>query len=137
MTIERVRDWMTRDVITVTTGTRLTEAYQSMRQRGIRRLPVLEDGRVIGIVSSGDLRAKGIDTESEEVGKMRIDAVYTADPVTVAPDDLLKTAAERMLQGKFGGLPVLEDGKLVGIITESDLVRALVALLGARERATP
>jgi CBS domain-containing protein len=98
---------------------------------------VLEDGRVIGIVSSGDLRAKGIDTESEEVGKMRIDAVYTADPVTVAPDDLLKTAAERMLQGKFGGLPVLEDGKLVGIITESDLVRALVALLGARERATP
>jgi acetoin utilization protein AcuB len=133
MNIERVQDWMTRDVASVTPETSLTDAHQLMRDHAARHAPVLEDGRVIGIVSSGDLRSKGIDTESEEVAKMRVDAVYTPNPVTITSDEPLQSAADRMLRGKFGALPVVDaDKRLQGIITETDLVRALVALLGAR-----
>ncbi len=123
---ERVREWMTRNPCTVTPETLLTDAYAVMMDRRIRRLPVLENQRLVGIVSMGDLRAKGVDTESAEAAKMRVDAVSTANPLTVTPDDTLVDAARIMIDRKIGGLPVVEDGALVGIISETDLVRALI-----------
>jgi acetoin utilization protein AcuB len=123
---DRVREWMTRNPCTVTPETLLTDAYAVMMDRRIRRLPVLENQRLVGIVSMGDLRAKGVDTESAEAAKMRVDAVSTANPLTVTPDDTLVDAARIMIDRKIGGLPVVEDGALVGIISETDLVRALI-----------
>ena len=131
-----VRDFMTRKVITVNAGTPSHEALSLMKRRHIRRLPVLQGKQLVGIVTWADLmRAssssarKSASTEATAVTVMDL---MTPNPLTVAEDTTLEEAAVLMRNHKVGGLPVVEDGTLSGILTESDLFEALINVLGLR-----
>jgi acetoin utilization protein AcuB len=129
-----VRDWMTADVITAPPSMSLPEALQLMAQRNIRRLPVVDRGKLVGIVTRGDLRgAQPSQATSLSVfelhylvGRIMLDQIMTRTPVTVTDTMRIQDAAKLMLQRKISGLPVLKDGQLVGIITESDIFRLVV-----------
>lgn len=135
MRIYRIADWMSTPPIVVPPTTSLAEAQHIMAQRHTRRLPVVQDGRLIGIVTWGDLRAaQPSDATTLSVYEWRalLDEVtiaecMTRDPVTISPDAPVLEAAQVMMTHKIGGLPVVEDGQVVGVITESDLFRLLIA----------
>jgi CBS domain-containing protein len=132
---DRVADWMSTPPITVAPNTSLTAARRLMERYQVRRLPVVEDGRLIGIVTWGDLRAAQPSAAAilsvyewhALLDKATIAECMTRHPLTVSPDASLREAAEIMLTHKIGGLPVVEAGRVVGIITESDLMRQLIA----------
>lgn len=133
-----VRDWMTKDVMTVDAKTTLPEAHRIMKERKIRRLPVVDQhGRLAGIITRGDVReASPSDATSLSIyevhyllAQLTVDSIMTKDPVTVTPDTPIKDAARIMLEKKISGLPVVEDGHIVGIITESDIFEGLIARL--------
>jgi acetoin utilization protein AcuB len=105
-----------------------------MQDNDIRRLPVVEHGRVVGIVTWGDIReASASDATSLTVfelayllKKLLVGKIMTPRPITVTPTTTISRAAQLMMEHKIGGLPVVENGKLVGILTESDIFRMLV-----------
>ena len=132
MKLELVRDWMSREIISVSPDTTVLEAGQLLVERSIRRLPVVEDGQLVGIVTSGDVRgarassATGLDIWelSYRLSRLTIRDIMTPNPVTISPDDTIGRAAQLMLRYMIGGLPVLDrQGQLAGIITESDIFR--------------
>lgn len=131
----RVRDAMTRDVVTVDPEASAAQAWGICRERNIRHLPVVDDGRLVGIVSDRDLRdlSPPRDTPDQEntLGWVRIRDVMTPEVVTAHPLDTIEHAARVIYEHKFNCLPVVAGGELVGIITSSDLVRTLVELIGA------
>lgn len=127
-----VRDWMTPHPISVDPKTSLPDAHRLMKDSRIRRLPVVDHGRLVGIVTLGDVReAEPSDATSLSIyeihyllSKLSIDRIMTRDPLTIAPDATIRQAARLMLDNKIGGLPVVDaQGALVGIITESDIFR--------------
>ena len=130
-----VRDWMSPHPITVDPKTTLPEAHRLMKESHIRRLPVVEPkhGELVGIITLGDIReASPSDATSLSIfelnyllAKLTVDKIMTREPVTISPNAIIRDAAKLMLQHKIGGLPVVEHGKLVGIITESDIFRVL------------
>ena len=137
-----VKDRMTKHPITISQETPVAEALTFMRQNRIRRLPVLDrHGRLVGIVSEKDLLyvspSPATTLSVYEVGyllsKIRVEEIMTRDVITVSPDTPLEQAARIMVDNKIGGLPVMEDGVLVGIITETDIFKTLLEMLGARE----
>jgi CBS domain-containing protein len=141
---ERVRDYMTRDVTTISPNQTLPEAHDLMRKYKIRRLPVVDDGQLVGILTLGDVREAGAsDATSLSIfelnyllARLKISEIMTRDPLTVSPETGLAEAAKLMLHHKIGGLPVLEGHSLVGIITESDIFRAYVRLADRLELET-
>ncbi len=123
MRLELVRDWMSRDVATVAVDAPAQEAGALMTRLGVRRAPVVDGGRVVGIVSYSDLRALSAD----DIAGRSVGEIMTTDPLTVSPDDTIGRAAQIMLQHRIGGLPVVDHhGALVGIITESDIFKLVV-----------
>jgi acetoin utilization protein AcuB len=140
---ERVRDWMSRDVVTIKSAQTLPEAHELMKRHKIRRLLVLEDEKLVGILTLGDVReASPSDATSLSVfeinylvARLPVDKIMTRDPLTVSPTIGLNEAAKLMLHHKIGGLPVVQGDKVVGIITESDIFRAYVRL--AESLTTP
>ncbi len=141
-----VRDWMTANPISIDPKTTLPEANKLMKECHIRRLPVVDHGKLVGIVTLGDVReAQPSDATSLSIfelnyllAKLTIEKIMTRDPITIAPGATIREAAQVMLDRKIGGLPVVEEGKLVGIITESDIFRVLVQepVNGVQEPAT-
>jgi acetoin utilization protein AcuB len=123
-----IREIMTRRVVTVSPDTRLAESRRLLDEHRIRHLPVVVDGRLAGIVSDRDLRSAGANGRPTAVGE-----IMTPDPITVGPDTRVEEAARLMLDRRLGGLPVVDDGELIGIVTSDDLLRAL---LGVIETAT-
>jgi|SRR3972149_706916 len=136
MEYARVGDWMTRKVVTISPKQTLPVSHKLMKDHSIRRLPVVDAGQLIGILTLGDIReASPSDATSLSIfelnyllAELTVDRIMTKDPITVTPATRLSEAAKLMLQHKIGGLPVLEGHKLVGIITESDIFRAYVRL---------
>lgn len=132
-----VRDRMTKDVLTVQLHEPIRRAWELIDERELRRLPVMDGERLVGIVTDRDLRnataSSVVLTEKKYhdflLDTVRIESIMTPDPRTVAPGDGLKAAAKLILEMKVGGLPVVEDGRLVGIITETDLIETLLDLL--------
>jgi acetoin utilization protein AcuB len=129
-----VRDWMSTPVVATAAGTSVIDALRVMEMRSVRRLPVLEGDELRGIVTREDLHAllgygEGMAREAEAP----IERVMRAPVVTVTPQDTLERAAELMLEREISGLPVLDEGRLAGVITESDVFRAFTRLLGLRE----
>jgi CBS domain-containing membrane protein len=132
----RVRDLMTTEVATVRRNDQVVIADDLMRLGRIRHTPVLDDRAddLVGIVSQRDLfrgalaRALGYGQHAQQkmMGMLVIKDVMTSDPIVTSPDTPLVEAARIMLERKIGCLPVVEDGKLVGILTESDFVRLAV-----------
>ena len=130
-----VRDWMTLTPYTTTPYTLLIDAYQVMKNYEIRRLPVVdEDEHLIGVVTLSDIRslvtAGVLDTRStlRVLEETQVSQVMSRNPVTIHPDAPLFEAAQVMFENKFGGLPVVQHGLLVGIISESDLFRFVMSL---------
>lgn len=132
-----VREVMTRDPVTVMPSDPIRTAVEKMRARECRRLPVVEDDRLVGIITNRDL---GRATNSPLVLRERwydefvldhipVRACMTTDPVSVSPQTLLSDAARILRDRKIGGLPVVEDGNLVGIVTETDLLNYLIRYL--------
>jgi CBS domain-containing protein len=128
-----VRDWMTVNPITVIPRTTLPEAHQLMKESNIRRLPVVDHGRLVGIVTLGDVReaqpsiatSLSIYELNYLLSKLTVDKIMTRNPVTISPEASIREAARLMLEHKIGGLPVMDGERLVGIITESDIFRVL------------
>jgi len=137
-----VGERMTRDLIVIRDNTPLDEAMKIMRDNKIRRLPVLnKKGALVGIVSERDLlyaspspaTSLSIYELHYLLSKITVAEVMTTEVITVTEDTPLEEAARIMADNKIGGLPVVRDGKLVGIITETDLFKIFLELLGARE----
>ena len=138
-----VRERMSTEPVTISVSASITEALRTMRQHQVRRLPVLdENGVLVGIVSEKDLlyaspspaTSLSIYEMHDMLSRLQVTELMTADPVTVTPDTLLEEAALIMADSKFGGLPVVKDGELVGIITETDIFVVFLELLGARQK---
>jgi CBS domain-containing protein len=142
MNQELVKDWMTQAVITITPETTVPEAHRLMTGKRIRRLPVIKNGHLVGIVTLGDVReAEPSDASSLSVwemnyllAKLKVEQIMTRNPITISLDKTVGEAAEVMLNNKVSGLPVVgENGEVIGIITESDIFRMVVKNWGASE----
>jgi acetoin utilization protein AcuB len=130
-----VRDWMTESVISVPPDTPIAKAHQIMKKNKVRRLPVMKDGRLLGIVTIGDIReATPSDATTLSIwelnylwAQLKVENVMSRKVLTVTADEPLINAAQIMLENKISGLPVLDNtNQVVGIITESDVFRMLV-----------
>ena len=136
-----VRDIMRTPVVTIQSDTTLPEAIRLAAQRGIRHLPVLEEGKLVGIVSDRDLkRAMASSATSLEVheltyllDKVRVREIMARAVITITPLFPIEEAARLMVQERIGALPVTEAGDLVGIVTETDLLELFVNTMGAGE----
>jgi acetoin utilization protein AcuB len=142
----QVKDVMTRSPITIDPDATLAAAIALLRKHEIRHLPVVgEAGRLVGILTDRDLRGavfspvlaehlsaaarRRLQSLGPTVESLRVEDVMTKDVVTTQPEAPLAKAAAMMLEGRFGSLPVLEGGKLVGIVTERDALRELATTL--------
>ena len=137
-----IRNWMTPEVITVTPDTSLLKLGKLMRDHGVRRLPVLDNGRVVGIISDRDVRdaspSKATTLDMYEMhyllAEIKAKDIMTPKPVTIKPTDTVEKAAMIMLDKKIGGLPVVDEkGALAGIISDQDVFKALVNITGVRD----
>ncbi len=139
-----VRDRMTLYPFTVGPDTPLLEATRIMKERRVRRLPVVGRGKLVGIITQTDVARASpspVTTLSiwemhDLVAKVKVRSAMTRNPVTVTPDTPIEVAAFTMRDKKVGGLPVVEDGHVVGIITESDIFDAFIELMGLRYEGT-
>ena len=133
-----VRSRMSSHVLTVTPTTTLADAMTLARAERIRHLPVLEEGRLVGVVTARDLGAAvppaWTDDREEykkSVSSKRVREVMTSAVITAEPTTPIEEASKLMYENKIGCLPVIENNRLVGLITETDVLRALVELFGA------
>ncbi len=140
-----VQHWMTRDVVTVEADTPFLEARLILKDKKIRHLPVVDRGKLIGVVTDRDLKEaapSGATTlDVYEVNylllKMTVRDLIRKDPVTVKPTNSVEKAALLMHDHKIGCLPVVDEaGSLVGMITETDLLAVMVEILGYKEKGT-
>ena len=120
---------MTPDPIVVDADDTLANAKAVMDEGRLRRLPVVEDRRLVGILTERDIRE-----HLGYLGSTRVNAAMRTALITVTPYNTVKDAAQLMLKHKIGGLPVVADGKLVGIVTTSDLLKAFLVVVKANER---
>jgi len=134
---------MTKNPITVKPDTPVSEAQYTMRKEKIHRFPVVDkDHRLKGIVTEKDLLyatpspATTLDVYemSYLLSKLKVDEVMTTELVTVTEDTTIEEAARILVDNNIGGLPVMRDGKLVGIITESDLFKVFLEMFASRQK---
>ncbi|MGI6368017.1 MAG: CBS and ACT domain-containing protein [Anaerolineae bacterium] len=137
-----VKDRMSRHPITIRPDLSLADALRVMRDAKVRRLPVVDrEDRLVGIVLEKDLlyaspspaTSLSVYELNYLVSRITVDSLMTRDVVTVSEDTALEEAARIMADHNIGGLPVMRDGVLVGMITESDLFKVFIELLGARD----
>jgi acetoin utilization protein AcuB len=133
-----VANWMSRDLVTASPDTSLHEAMRLLEKNRIRRLPVVKKKKLVGMVTERDLKAAYPSAatllSTHELpyllDKVRLRELMTKDPVTIEVYDTVEEAADTMMTWKIGGLPVMDEDHLVGIITESDVFRAMVSVTG-------
>jgi len=123
-----VRNWMATNVVTIKKEASIQEALALMKQGSIRHLPVVDSAKsLIGWVTDADLRGVLIASMLEELS---LEDVMVRKPVKTHPEAPIEEAARLLLERKIGGLPVLEGGKLVGVITVVDILSAFINILG-------
>ncbi len=133
-----VRDYMAANPVMVAPEDTLGKALELMKEHSIRRLPVMAKGKLVGLVTENDLMkaypSSATSLSVWEVNylfpKIKIKDIMTKDIYTVTPDTVLEEAALIMQENNISTLPVLKDNQLVGIITESDLFKAFIDVLG-------
>ena len=131
-----VKDWMTANVITIPSSCTLPEAYWLMLDNKVRRLPVIDNDKLVGIVTLEDLRhmsplnVAGFDIIhiSDPLVKLPVRQLMTKNPITISPTAHLIDAAQVMLRHEISALPVIDGDQLIGIISERDIIRAFVEL---------
>lgn len=138
-----VKDRMTPNPITITKQTTIANALQVMRQNKIRRLPVMEGENVVGIVTDRDLSevspspatSLSIFELNYLLAKSKIgDIMKNQKLITIGPNAFIEEAALLMREHKIGGIPVVENGKLIGIITETNIFEAFIDIMGLRQK---
>jgi acetoin utilization protein AcuB len=137
-----VKEWMTRDPVTITDETSMMKAILLMKQHRFRRLPVLHQGKLVGIVSDRDLKeaspSKATTLDVHELyyllAELQVKEIMTRNPITVSPEDTVERAAQLMLEHTISGLPVVDEkGEVVGILTQSDVFRAFMHITGIQQ----
>jgi acetoin utilization protein AcuB len=119
---------MTYGAETISSHDSLRTAATMMKRGGYRRIPVVDDDKLVGIISDRDIRA-----HAGYLDSTKITAAMTSDPKTATPSMTVEDAARLMISHKIGGLPVTEDGKLVGIITTTDVLKAFLKVEAATQ----
>jgi len=122
----KVRNWMITDLIVVSPKDTVESAIQIMQQHSIRHLPVVEDNKLVGLVTESSLRPY----LSPEKLRLPLREVMIINPITIDPEASIDEAARLIYKYKIGGLPVIFQGKLVGIITITDILEAFIELMG-------
>lgn len=127
---------MSTDPTTIGPEDNLMEVLQTMRRHHCRRLPVVLDGRLIGIIAEGDVKRAEpsmLQTSQEEFDQLMelttVSQIMIRDPITIGEDAPLVDAVRLLHDTKYGALPVLRDGRIVGIVTDNDLLRVFRELL--------
>jgi acetoin utilization protein AcuB len=140
----RIRDVMIKNPITIDSDTYVLDAQKIMKENNIRRLPIVDKGKLVGIVTQHDLLAASPSSATSLsvhelnylLSKMKVKEVMHKNPVTFSPDTPFEEALKVGQEKKIGSFPVVDNGKLVGIATESDIVRFLTRALGVREEGS-
>ncbi|MDH5203674.1 MAG: CBS and ACT domain-containing protein [Nitrospirota bacterium] len=135
-----VSNWMTKNVFAVTPDDSISDAVRMMKENGIKHLPVVEGDRVRGILSDRDIKeftpSKATTLDIYELhyllAKTKIKEVMKKQVITTTPDAPIEEAAMIMYDQNIGCLPVVENERLVGIISDKDIFRALVDITGIR-----
>lgn len=124
----KIKDLMIADPITITERDSIEEAIDVMKANSIRHLPVISKGNILkGFVTLADLKQGLIPSLVADVS---LSDLMIKDPITVGPDDDIEIAAQLIYRNKIGGMPVVQKDKLVGIITETDILRAFIDMMG-------
>ena len=134
-----VKNWMSKNVITIDANDTMQDALTLLREHSIRMLPVMKKNRLVGIVTDRDLKkASASDATLLDVHellylltKIKVKDIMTKDPITLPPDYTVEETARVLLENKISGAPVLDQsGKVVGTITQTDLFKVLISLTG-------
>jgi len=139
-----VKQWMRTEVLTIGPGDSIAVAENLLKVHKIRRLPVVEEGVLVGVISPHDLEkvmpsildAQGVSEEEYIAANTEIRAVMTTSPITVCSDDTLAAAARKMRHHKIDGLPVVDCGRLTGIISITDILDAFLVLMTGDQTGT-
>jgi len=138
-----VENWMSPKVITVDADDSMLDATKLLKEHNVRRLLVLEKGKLVGIVTDRDLkRASPSDATALEahellylVANIKVREIMTRNPITVPYNYTIEEAAEILLQAKISGVPVVnKDGEVIGMITQTDLFNVLISLTGVGKK---
>lgn len=137
-----VRNGMTANPYTVAPEATIAETLELMREKQIRRIPVVKNNKLLGIiterklleVSPSSATSLSVFEINYLLAKTKIESVMSKDVVYVSPDTLLEEASILMRDNDIGGLPVVEDEKLVGIITETDIFDSFIEIMGFRDQ---
>ena len=140
----RIKDVMSKNPITIDSETLVLDAQKIMKENNIRRLPIVDKGKLLGIVTQHDLleaspspaTSLSIHELNYLLAKMKVKEVMKKNPITLTPDTPFEEALRIGQDKKIGSFPVVDKGKLVGIATESDIVRFLTRALGIREEGS-
>lgn len=139
-----VRKKMKKDLVTVTKDERMTVAKKIMKEKNIRHLPVVDGKKLIGLLTNMDVRkAEASPATSLEIrelhyllDKLTVGEIMTRNVITIPPDVSIEEAAILLHDNKIGCLPVVEDGNLVGIISENDIMEILIDVMGMKEKGS-
>jgi len=138
-----VRDWMSKEVITVNAEDSMHNATKMLKEHRINILPVMEEDKLVGVITDRDLkRASASDATTLEIHELfyallriKIRDIMTKDPITVSPDFTVEETAEILLNNRISGVPVVNEvNDVVGVITKTDLFKVLISLTGIRKR---
>jgi acetoin utilization protein AcuB len=138
-----VENWMNPNVITVDADDSMLDATKILKEHNIRHLPVLEKGKLVGVITDRDLkRASPSDATTLEahellylIATIKVREIMTKNPITVPYNYTIEEAAEILLQAKISGMPVVnKDGDVIGTITQTDLFKVLISLTGVGKK---
>jgi acetoin utilization protein AcuB len=138
-----VKNWMSKPAITIDAGASMNDAIKLLKTHNIKMLPVMEKGKLVGIVTDRDLkRASASDATSLEIhellyliSKIKINEIMTKKPITVPEDYTVEETAEILLKHNISGVPVIDQYRdVVGTITQNDIFRILISLTGVAKR---
>ena len=140
-----IKDWMTKDPVTITEDTSMIKAIHIMKEHRFRRLPVVSQGKLVGLVTDRDLKeaapSKATTLDVHELyyllAELQVSEIMARNLITICQDDTVERGAQLMLENTISGLPVLDaEGSLVGIITQADIFRAFIHITGVLEGGT-
>ncbi len=138
-----VKNWMSKEVITVDVNDSMMNATKKLKEHDIRMLPVMKNGKLVGVITDRDLkRASASDASTLEVHELlylisniKVQQIMSGNPITVPSDYTVEETAEILLENKISGVPVMDDqGRLVGVITQHDLFEVLISLTAERKK---
>jgi acetoin utilization protein AcuB len=139
-----VMNWMSKTVVTVDINDSMKDAIKLLKENDVNMLPVMEKGKLVGVLTDRDVkRSSASDATTLEIhellfliSKIKVKDIMTKDPVTVPPDYTIEETAQVLLEKNISGVPVMDKKKVIGVITQTDIFRALISLTGVGKRGT-